>query len=100
MKKLLAFTAVAMAISMTPALAEHDGEGKRGKMFEKHDTNGDGTVSKSEFLSHAEERFSKIDKDDSGDISKEEAKAARELRKEKFQERRENRKERRDAVSE
>ncbi len=106
MKKLLTLTAVAMAVSMTPALAEdHEGKGhKGGKMFEKHDTNGDGVVSKDEFLAHVEEKFSKMDKDGNGELSKEEAQAGhaamREKMKEKRQEHREERKEKRDAASE
>lgn len=89
MKKLLALTAVALAVSMTPALADH--HGSKGKMFEKQDTNGDGVISKSEFLSHAEERFSKIDTDGNGEISKDEAKAKHTAMKEKRKEHRQKR---------
>ncbi len=59
-------------------------------MFEKHDTNGDGVISKSEFLDHAEKRFKKMDKDGSGDITKEEAKEARQAMKDKMKEHRQN----------
>ncbi len=102
MKKLLAFTAVALAVSFSPALADHHGEGgqHKGKMFEKHDTNGDGVVSKEEFMNHVEEKFNKMDADGSGDISKDEAKAARENMREKVKERREERKEKRESASE
>lgn len=100
MKKLMAFTAVAMAISMTPALAEHH-EGKKGdhkgKMFEKHDTNGDGVISKDEFLSHATERFNKMDADGNGEVTKEEGEAAHEAMREKMKEKRAERKAKRDA---
>lgn len=92
MKKLLTFGAVALALSVTPALADNHGDsGKKGKMFEKHDTNGDGVISKDEFLNHAEERFSNIDADGDGSVSKEEAKARHEAMKEKRKERREDR---------
>jgi hypothetical protein len=47
MNRFLALTAVLLTFSAAPALADHHGEGKKGKMFEKHDTNGDGVISKS-----------------------------------------------------
>ncbi len=99
MKKLLILSAAVMAFGATPVLAEDGGEHRgahKGKMFQKHDTNGDGTVSKEEFLSHAEERFSSVDADGSGDISEEEAKAAHEAKREKMKERMKERKERRE----
>lgn len=97
MKKLLAFTAVALAMSMTPALADnHSDKGGKGKMFEKHDTNGDGVISKDEFMSHAEERFGGIDADGNGEISQDEAKAKRAEMKDKMKERKEKRQERRE----
>ncbi|MEZ5814187.1 MAG: hypothetical protein R3E13_05610 [Alphaproteobacteria bacterium] len=91
MKKLLAFTAVALVISMSPALADHHGGAghHKGKMFEKHDLNGDGVISKEEFLSHAEDKFGKMDADGNGEISKDEAEAAHAKMKEKWKERRE-----------
>ena len=98
-KQVLGLVACALALTAAPAFAEDgsgEGHGRKGGMFEKHDTNGDGTVSKSEFLSHAEERFSKIDSDGSGDISKEEAKSARKEMHGKMKERKAERKERRE----
>lgn len=95
MKKLLMLSAVLLTASAVPAFADsHGGKHHKGKMFEKHDTNGDGVISKDEFLGHAQERFSKMDADGNGEVSKEEAKAAHEKMREKFQERREERKER------
>ena len=76
MKKLLTLSAVALAVSISPVMADSHGD-KQGKMFEKHDTNGDGVISKSEFLAHAEERFAKMDQDGNGEISKDEAKAGK-----------------------
>jgi Ca2+-binding EF-hand superfamily protein len=87
MNKFLALTAVVLTFTAVPALADHHGEGKKGKMFEKHDTNGDGVISKAEFLSHAEERFSKMDVNGDGEVTKEEGKAAREAKREKREER-------------
>ena len=45
-----------------------DGHGKHCKM-KKMDTDGDGTVSKDEFMSHAEKKFSKKDKNGDGMLS-------------------------------
>lgn len=99
MKKLMAFTALALAVSTAPALAEQHGEGgHKGGMFEKHDTDGDGVISKDEFLSHAEERFSTMDADGNGEVSKDESKAARQSMKEKMKERREKRQEKRESA--
>lgn len=94
MKKLMTLGAVALAFSATPALADHHegGEGPggdKGKMFEMHDTNGDGVISKDEFLAKVEERFGKMDADGNGEITKEEAQAAHEAMREKWKERRE-----------
>ena len=103
MKKVMILSAAILAISVFPAMAESDVEGgkhAKGAMFEKHDTNGDGTISKDEFLSHAEERFSNIDTDGDGSVSKEEAKAGHEKKraemKERMKERKEKREERRE----
>ena len=74
MKKLMMLSAAVLAFSSVPALADHHGEGgKKGEMFSKHDTNGDGVISEDEFLKHAAERFSNIDADGDGRVSKEES---------------------------
>ena len=101
MKKLLFLSAAILALGATPVLADdHGGPKGKGKMFEKHDVDGDGTISKEEFLNHAEERFSNIDTDGDGVVSKEEAKAGHEKKraeiKERMQERKEKREERRE----
>ena len=101
MKKLLTMAVFALSFAVTPAFAEGDGGGhKGGKMFEKQDTNGDGVISKSEFLAHAEEKFSKIDADGNGEITKEEGKSARKAMKGKMKDRIKARKEKRDGDSE
>ncbi len=75
-------------LSAPVVFADHHGGGKKGgKMFEKHDTNGDGVISKSEFLAHAEERFAKMDKDGNDEVTKEEAEAHRKEMKDKWKER-------------
>ena len=64
---------------------KHYGEHK-GKMFEKHDTNDDGVISKEEFMSEAEARFAQMDSDGDGNFSKEEAEAFHEKMREKMKE--------------
>lgn len=68
------------------ATAGHHGGKKLDKMFEKHDTNQDGVISKEEFLAHAEKRFIDMDEDGNNEVSKEEAKAYGEKMKEKWKE--------------
>ena len=97
MKKLMILSAAVLAVSFSPmmvstAMADDHEAGKA----REHDLNGDGVISKSEFLSRAEERFSKMDADGNGEISKEEGKAARKNMHEKMKERKEKRKERRE----
>lgn len=97
MKKFLTLSIAALAVSTAPALAEHhekDGGQHHEKMFMKMDTDGDGIVSKSEFVNHAESRFEDMDGDADGKISADEAKAAKERMRERMGKMRENRKER------
>lgn len=58
------------------------GHGGPGEMFEQADADGDGKVTKEEFVAAAVERaermFGHIDEDKSGDVTKEEVKSARE----------------------
>lgn len=87
MKKLLLGTSAVLALAAMPAIAGHHEGGemkgdKQAKMeemhdkkFEKYDTDGDGVVSKAEFMAHAEEKFGKMDADGDGNITKEESKA-------------------------
>ena len=102
MKKLLTFTVCAMALAAAPAFAgNHEGmkkhHGDKGaKMFEKHDIDGDGVITKEEALKNATERFEKMDADGDGSVTKEEARAAHEAMKEKWKEKREMHKEGKD----
>jgi hypothetical protein len=77
MRKLLTTLALGSALLMAlPAQAE---EGARrgpgghspGQMLQKLDKDGDGQVSKAEFLASAEERFAKMDKNGDGFLSRE-----------------------------
>jgi Ca2+-binding EF-hand superfamily protein len=97
MKKLMVMT-LAAAMLTVPALAD-DHEGHKGSkghkggfMFEKLDTDGDGSVSKEEFLRVHEERFTKMDTNGDGVISKEEIEAAKAEWKGKMKERRASKK--------
>lgn len=78
--------AFALVFQATPVLAGHHEDKAGGKMFEHQDTNGDGMISKDEFMKHAEERFMKMDADGNGSISKEEAKEVKYKAKEKMKE--------------
>jgi len=86
MKKVMILSAAFLAFTAMPVLADgHGGKGHKGaKMFEKHDTNSDGTISKDEFLAHATERFENMDADGDGRVSKEEAKAAGDAKRAKM----------------
>ena len=89
-------TGLALVMASPQAFADNHGDkehkGHKGKMFEKHDTNSDGVISKDEFMGHAAEKFGKMDADGNGEITKEESKAAWEARKAKWKEKREERK--------
>ena len=94
MKKLLLLAAAALIVQATPVLAENyggKGHGKKGQMFEKYDTNGDGAISQSEFLAKAQQKFAEKDTNGDGAISKEEAQAAHEAKRNKMKEKREGR---------
>lgn len=96
MKKLFMTAAVISAFALTAnvAMAEHHkgGEHKgKGKMMERADTDGDGNISKSEFMAKHEAMFSKIDTDGNGVLSKEEMKAGHEKMHEKRKEMKEKR---------
>lgn len=104
-KKLLILGAAVLALQAYPVLADSHGSddhhphakahAKMQKhMMKKQDTNGDGQISKDEFLSHAEERFNTMDADGNGQVTPDEAKAAKEKWREKMHDRREKMKER------
>lgn len=56
------------------------------KMYKNMDSNGDGIVSKSEFIAHTESRFEKMDADKDGNLTKEEMREHHKERREKMQE--------------
>lgn len=71
------------------AKPEHHGKKKH---WEEADKDGDGALSKSEFLDQSEERFKKMDKDGDGKITKEERKAVHDEMKAKRKEWKERKK--------
>ncbi|MCD8497515.1 MAG: hypothetical protein LRZ85_05205 [Alphaproteobacteria bacterium] len=91
MKKLLTLAAVAMIAVPVTAHAEDTAKGDHkgpGKMFEETDTDGDGMMSKDEFMAFHEKRFAEMDGNGDGKISTEEAKAKAQEWREKMKERR------------
>ena len=97
MNKYVLTAAMAVALGMTSgmAMAEHHegGDHKGGKMMERIDTDGDGKISKAEFMAKHEEKFTQMDKNSDGFLTPEEIKEAHESMKEKWKERKEMRKE-------
>lgn len=88
MKKLLVLSAAALVFQAIPAIAADGHEkGDRGaKMFEKLDTDKNGTISEAEFLTKSKERFATMDANGDGAVTPEEAKAAHEKMREKWKE--------------
>ncbi len=79
----------AFALTTNAVLAEspmHKGEHK-GKMMERVDTDGNGSVSKAEFIAKHEAMFVKMDKDGNGELSKEEMKNGKKHMRKKMKER-------------
>lgn len=61
---------IVCAFSISHVYAGHHGDGK-GKM-QMMDTNGDGSVSKDEYMSHKEKKFNKKDENGDGVLTEEE----------------------------
>ena len=89
MNKLLlsAIAISALSIGANAAMAEHhEGGDHKGKMMERIDTDGDGVISKAEFMAKHEEKFAKMDSDGDGNLTKDEMEAAKAKMKEKWKE--------------
>jgi hypothetical protein len=74
MKKVAVLTILALTLAV-PAIAQesdHMTMGQEGGPMAKADKNGDGKISKEEFLAVAEGRFAKMDKNGDGFITKDE----------------------------
>lgn len=93
MKKLLTLAALALIAVPAASFAEDkpagdDHKGGPGKMFKETDTNGDGQMSKDEFMAFHEKRFAEMDTSGDGQISADEAKAKAKEWREKMKEKR------------
>jgi len=71
-----ALLATGLAAAAEPAFAKNQGQGRGAKMFDRHDTNGDGTITQEEFTSRCAQRFAMMDQDGNGAVTREEAQAA------------------------
>lgn len=97
-------TALAAIMMASPALADHHGGDKahngekkqRAGVLERLDSDGDGRISRDEFLAPHIAKFEKMDADGDGYVSAEEMQAAREAMKERYQNRHGERSHRRD----
>ncbi len=85
MKKLLVTTLMlgAFAAPIAFAPSAHAGEKNADEWFAMADANKDGTITKAEFDAKNAEKFSKMDKDGNGSVTKEEAMEAKKDWKEK-----------------
>lgn len=67
--------AVLATLTSTASFAQQEGGGNRREMMKEKlremDTNGDGAISKAEFMAGAEARFSKMDRNGDGKLDKE-----------------------------
>ena len=97
---LLSVAALSVALAFSsPALASGTENGAParaervpGKYLQKVDKDGDGAISKEEFLAHGEERFNKMDADKDGKVTREEMKAHHETMMEERRANRDSRK--------
>lgn len=83
------FSAVVLSVSLlgVPALADGHGnhgdnsgesqKGSKGDRFARADSNGDGVISRDEFMALASQRFSKMDADGNGSLSVDEMRPKR-----------------------
>ena len=88
--KMLMTMAAAAIMASAPAFAEQGKDGMKkegmmgmhkGMMFEAMDANGDGMVSKDEFMADHMKRFDKMDANHDGNVSKEEIEVYRAAKK-------------------
>ena len=80
--------AAAIAFAATASAGHHEaGEKKKdghGRYFKMRDANGDGSISKDEWMAASEARFGKVDENGDGAVSPEEMRAAHKRRHEKM----------------
>ena len=86
-RRLTTLAAIFLSSAILSVQAGHHSEGSYEKMpnkphdrmakrLKKIDTDGDGKMSRAEFVAHAEQRFAKMDADGDGFVTTEEGKAA------------------------
>ncbi len=85
-------TMAAVGVGGPILAAHHEGGGghgkkKHGKHFDKRDADGDGSISKDEWMAAAEAHFARMDADGDGSISREEWKSAHEAMHKRMKER-------------
>ena len=91
-RTLAAALVAALAFGTTASAGHHEGGEKKkpghGHHFERKDANGDGTISKEEWIAASEARFSKVDANGDGTVSREEMSEAHQRMREKMKEHR------------
>ena len=81
-----------VGLTSTAVLADDHMDGDhKAKMMERIDTNNDGMISKSEFMTKHEEKFTMMDTNKDGMLSMEEMEAAKKKMKEKWGDKKEKR---------
>ena len=96
---LVLFAPLTLAVSPAYALdgsAGQDQPSTSAKKTPKADIDKDGAISKSEWLARSEKRFGETDKNADGKVTREEMKANREKRREKWKENKAKREQRRE----
>lgn len=94
MKKIL-LACTALVLTVSPVMAEDHGDHRdghhkghdKGAWMQKIDSDGDGKISKSEFINSHEERFGKMDTNGDGYLERGEMKAHKKKMHEKIRER-------------
>lgn len=71
----------ALAVEATTKKSPVEIEKRAEERFKKSDVNGDGNLSKDEFLARSEKRFNEIDTDHDGKVSPKEMKANRQAKR-------------------
>jgi|GEM_PF-1190241 len=99
MNKYVMIGALAMTMGITGIAQADEHKGKdfekfQHKMFEKMDTDGNGSISRDEFMAVHEEKFTMMDTNGDGELSMDELKASREKMKEKYKSMRKEKKDR------
>jgi Ca2+-binding EF-hand superfamily protein len=73
MKKLLTIVAVSFISAAAPAFANTNHDGMKDwvdRLFKEADTDGNGTISKDEFMAYSEKKFDAMDTNNDGELTK------------------------------